>query len=94
MQTHEWEALLDGWVHDRQSDTLLGSWVRSTQIRKQEKAAPAAVAEVIRLRRELEKLKGDLIYSAMCAKAQDESGAVQTTAAKRLTRILEGDPHE
>ena len=52
--------------------------------------APEAVAEVIRLRRELEKLKGDLNYSALCAKAQGENGAVQTTAAKRITRILEG----
>lgn len=49
-----------------------------------------AVAEVVRLRRELEELKGDLDYSAMCAKALGESGAVQASTAERVTRILEG----
>lgn len=90
--TAEWEALLDGWVYDKQSDTLLGSWVRSTQIRKQEQAAPEAVAEVVGLRRELEERVR--IWQKVAEKLEnrgDKDGASQARhTVAVVTRILEG----
>lgn len=94
--TDEWKALLDGWVCDKQPDTLLGSWVRSTQIRKQEQAAPEAVAETVRLRRELEELRDDLgkaEYSSGPDPDDHALGEMQEASriVRRITRILEGE---
>lgn len=98
--TDEWQALLDGWVHDKQSDTLLGSWVRSTQIKKQEQAAPEAVAEVVRLREELEALRRACIESAEVSErnaeishfreVHEEVAETERDTADIITRILEG----
>ena len=81
MQTHEWEALLDG------TDVRLAAH------------APAAVAEVIRLRREIEAVRDDYQRSAEVDRLLSQFSVaplepVFNDLVDALTRILEGDADE
>lgn len=98
--TDQWEALLDGWVYDKQPDKLLGARERFAKVREQEKAAPEAVAEVVRLREELEALRRACIESAEEAERNAEVAYIpdpyvaveeaERDTADIITRILDG----
>lgn len=114
MQTHEWEALLDGtadgpWeaerhgreevisicttVHDpkRYVGDIYGEWNARLAAH-----APAAVAEVIRLRREIEAVRDDYQRNAEADNLLSQFNTVPlipvfNDLANALTHILEGD---
>lgn len=114
MQTHEWEALLsecaDSWeLGDTYADgprqlledgSVIGTIaMHISQHEEVVAAAPSAVAEVIRLRREIESLRGDCYQTLNDPHVE---GMTPNSAAHhvaldcfaRLTRILEGETNE
>lgn len=118
MQTHEWEALLDGttpgpWKVYNEDSTMILDADDTSVLDLDERYlthkpsdvrlashAPAAVAEVIRLRREAAALRDQMTKSAERRKAMYDQGrdldslldaASDWEIASILTRILDGD---
>ena len=99
MQTHEWEALLSGttprpWVigttlKDPLVDVSAGTYEDARLLA----AAPAAVAEVVRLRRRLERMRENYEFIATHADHPQVLGVVHQIN-DYLTRLLEGDTNE
>lgn len=114
MQTHEWEALLsecaDSWeLGDTYADgprqlledgSVIGTIaMHISQHEEVVAAAPAAVAEVIRLRREIEAVRDDYQRNADVDRLLSQfsiapMAPVFDDLVDALTRILEGDTDE
>lgn len=102
MQTHEWEALLKGtterpWVIGANlKDPLVDVSAATREDARLLAAAPAAVAEVIRLRKAIEAVRDDYQRNAEADRLLPKFSTVPLVPvfndlADTLTRILEGE---
>ena len=98
--TDQWAALLDGWEYDTDNRTLLGARNRTERIMAQAKAAPEAVAEVVRLRRELARLAvfidGYPLQQVIVSSPNNGQRALdmQAKSLAIIKHILGGDTHD